>query len=199
MSKMENPKKMMRRKNMDVLEAIAKRKSVRAYLDKPVPADDLAKIVEAGQWAPNAGDFQMSVIRNTKLRQRINDLTHNAMAESGIEFLQQRVSQPGYQPLYGAPVLILLSGPTEAPFSAVNTALAAENIILQATELGLGSCYIVSPTLALNAGNNRSLAQEAGIPDGYELQCAVVVGYAAVENRFALGERAKKGSVNYID
>jgi nitroreductase len=39
---------------MDISEAIAGRKSVRAYLDKPVPADHLAKIVEAGQWANNS-------------------------------------------------------------------------------------------------------------------------------------------------
>jgi nitroreductase len=58
----------------------------------------------------------------------------------------QRVSLPGYQPLYDAQVLVLLSRPTEAPFSAVNTALAAENMLLQASGLGLGSCYIVSPT-----------------------------------------------------
>jgi len=184
---------------MNVSEAIGKRKSVRAYLDKPVLVDDLAKIIEAGQWAPNAGEFQISVIRNAGLRQRINDLTHDAMANSGMEFLQQRVSLPGYQPLYGAPVLILLSGPTEVPFSAVNTALAAENMLLEATELGLGSCYIVSPTLALNAESNRALAQEAGIPDGYSLQCAVIVGYAAAENKFTFGERTMKGSVNYVD
>ena len=54
---------------MDISEAIAKRKSVRAYLDKAVPADDLAKIVEAGRWAPNAGPFQISVVRNRGLRQ----------------------------------------------------------------------------------------------------------------------------------
>ena len=184
---------------MNVLEAIRKRKSIRAYLDKSVSSDDLAKIVETGQWAPNAGEFHISVITNGELRQRINDLTHVAMVNSGIEFLQQRVSLPGYQPLYGAPVLILLSGPTEAPYSTVNTALAAENMILAATELGLGSCYIVSPTLALNAEDNRALAQEAGIPDGYKLQCGVILGYAAAENKFSLGERVKKGSVNYVD
>lgn len=183
---------------MNVSEAIAKRKSVRAYLDKPVLAEDLAKIVEAGQWAPNAGEFQISVIRDAGLRQRINDLTQDAMVNSGIDFLQQRVSLPGYQPLYGAPVLILLSGPTEAPYSAANTSLAAENMLLQATELGLGSCYIVSPTLALNAGSHRALAQEAGIPEGFELQCAVIVGYAAAKNKFSVGERAKRGSVNYV-
>jgi nitroreductase len=60
---------------MNIAEAIAKRKSIRAYLDKSVFADDLMKIVEAGQWAPNAGPFQISVVRNTGLRQRINDRT----------------------------------------------------------------------------------------------------------------------------
>jgi len=184
---------------MNISEAIAKRKSVRAYLDKPVLADDLAKIVEAGRWAPNAGPFQISVVRNTGLRQRINDRTLDAMVHSGNEFLQQRASLPGYQPIYGAPALILLSGPADAPHSLRNTALAAENMLLEATGLGLGSCYLVSPTFALNGEKNRDLAQDAGLPDGYAVQCAVVVGYAAAENKFTVGERTRKGSVNYVD
>jgi FMN reductase [NAD(P)H] len=183
---------------MDISEAILARKSVRAYLDKPIPTDYLEKIIEAGRWAPNAGPFQISVIRDAALRQKINDRTLDAMVHSGNAFLQQRAALPGYQPLYGAPVLILLSGPTETPFSSVNAALAAENMLLEATGLGLGSCFLVSPTLALNGKDNRDLAQEAGIPDNYALQCAVIVGYAAAENKFTLGERTRKGSVNYI-
>lgn len=184
---------------MSVSETIAKRKSVRAYLDKQVPADDLARIVEAGRWAPNAGAFQISVIRSAELRQRINDETHDAMLDSGVQFLRQRASLPGYQPLYGAPVLLLLSGPADAPYSAVNSALAAENMVLEATGLGLGSCFIVTPALALNSTENGALAQEAGIPEGYALQCAVLVGYAAAEDPFTLAERTKKGAVSYID
>ena len=184
---------------MDISDAIRNRKSIRAYLDKPVSEDDLAKIVEAGRWAPNAGEFQISVIRNSELRQRINDRARDAMVNSKIEFVRQRVSLPGYQPLYGAPVLILLSGPTEAPHSTANAALAAENMILEATGLGLGSCYVVSPSLALNGEENHDLVQKAGIPDGYTLQCGVIVGYAAAENKFSVGERAKKGSVNIVD
>lgn len=184
---------------MNISEAIAKRKSVRAYLNRPVLTDDLARIVEAGRWAPNAGIFQISVVRNEGVRQRINDRTYDAMACSGIEFLQQRVAQPGYQPLYGAPVLILFSVPADAPYSAFNVALAAENMLLEATGLGMGSCYLVSPTLALNEKENRDLAQEAGIPEGYTLQCAVIVGYAADEDKFTVGERTRKGSINYVD
>jgi FMN reductase [NAD(P)H] len=184
---------------MNISEAIAKRKSVRAYLGKPVPADDLARIVEAGQWAPNAGPFQISVVRNAGLRQKINERTLDAMVHSGNAFLQQRASLPGYQPIYGAPVLILLSAPANAPYSAVNTALAAENMLLEATGLGLGSCHIITPTLALNGENNRDLAREAGLQDGYVVQCAAIVGYAAAENKFTASERTKKGSVNYVD
>lgn len=183
---------------MDISEAIAKRKSVRAYLEKPVAEDDLEKIVEAGRWAPNAGPFQISVILNAGLRKKINDRTQHAMMQSEREFLRQRASLPGYQPLYGAPVLILLSAPADLPYGANNTALAAENMLLQATGLGLASCHLVSPALPLNGEENRDLASEAGIPEGYKLQCAVIVGYAAAENRFTLGERTRKGTVNYV-
>ena len=184
---------------MNVSEAIAKRESVRAYLNTQVSSEDLAKIVEAGQWAPNAGPFQITVVRKADVLKKVNDRTYDAMIHSDREFLQQRAALPGYQPLYGAPVLIVLSGPPNVPFSAVNTALAAENMILQATELGLGSCYVISPTLALTGDKNSNLAKEAGIPDGYTMQCGVLVGYAAAENKFSLGERTRKGSVNYVD
>lgn len=182
---------------MDIAEAITKRKSVRAYLERPVSAADLEKILDAGRWAPNAGPFQLSVIRNARLRKKINDRTLDAMVKSGIPFLQQRAALPGYQPLYGAPVLVLISAPEKGPLGAVNAALAAENMLLAATGLELGSCFLVSPTLALNS--DRDLAKEAGIPDDHILQCAVILGYAAAENRFTTGERARKGSLKFID
>lgn len=184
---------------MKVSEAIARRKSVRAYLDKPVPPDDLTKIVEAGRWAPNAGLFHISVVRNAGLRQRINDRTLDIMVHSSNAFLRQRASLPGYQPIYGAPALILLSAPADAPYGAVNTALAAENMLLEATELGLGSCFLISPTFALNGENNLDLAREAGVPDVYGVRCALIVGHAAAENKFSLGERTRKGSMNVIE
>lgn len=182
---------------MDISEVIMARKSVRAYLNKPVPSDVLASIIEAGRWAPNAGPFQISVIENDNLRQKINDRALNFMLSSE-GFAKERASLPGYQPIYGAPVLILFSGPEGNPFSAVNTALAAENMLLAATGSGLGSCYIMSPCWALNGANNADLAKEAGIPDGYVVQCGIIVGYAAAKNKFTAGERTIKGQVNHI-
>jgi len=57
----------------------------------------------------------------------------------------------------------------------------------------------MSPTRALNGESNQDLAQKAGVPDGYTVQCAVIVGYAAAENKFSAMDRSKRGNVNYAD
>jgi nitroreductase len=153
-------------------------------------------VVEAGRWAPNAGPYHVTVLRRPELKQRLNDATHKGMMESGMEFLKMRASLPGYQPLYSAPVVILLSGPA-GPYTGVNCALAAENMLLQATESGLGSCFIVTPGLALNA--DAALASEVGLPEGHSFQCAVLLGYPAATDPYSNPERAPKGSVGRID
>jgi nitroreductase len=184
---------------MTVAEAILRRQSIRSYLDKPVSADDVAKIIEAGQWAPNAGPYAISVIRREGLLKRINDKTLEAMLASGNDFLVERASLPGYQPLYGAPVFFILSGPSDAPYTQLNVATCAENMLLQATELGLGSCFLRSPAAALNDPENRELAAEAGIPEGYRMECGVIVGYTDDPDKFRRMERERHGTVVYID
>jgi FMN reductase [NAD(P)H] len=184
---------------MKISDAIAKRRSIRTYQEKPVPADSLDRIIEAGRWAPNAGSFHISVVRNAQLHQSINERTIHAMLNSGDAFLQEKASMPGGRPLYGAPVFILISGPAKDPLKAFNACLSAENMILRATELGLGSCFMLCPTLALNDENNRNLRRSAGVPDGYVPQCCLVVGYAQEENLSAAEERTRRGSVTYVD
>jgi len=181
---------------MSISETIAKRKCVRAYLARPVSPEDVDAIVEAGRWAPNAGPYHVSVVRRRELLQRLDEATHKGMLDSGVEFLKMRASLPGYRPMYGAPVAILLSAPA-GPYGGVNCALAAENMVLQATELGLASCFIVTPGLALNA--DAELAKEAGLPEGYAFQCAVLVGYPAESDPYSNPDRQPKGTVGYID
>ncbi|MGI6656726.1 MAG: nitroreductase family protein [Desulfobulbus sp.] len=183
---------------MQVNEAIRTRKSVRSYRDEPVPPEVLETIIEAGQWAPNAGPFLITVIRNESLRQRIDARTKEAMLDSGIPFLRERASLAGYQPLYGAPVVLLLSGP-KGPYTGLNAALAAENMILEATAAGLASCFIVTPAFMLSNPANNDLARAAEIPEDHIAQCAVLIGHGADNDPFSLGERVKKGEVRYLD
>jgi nitroreductase len=120
------------------------------------------------------------------------------MRASGNEFLMERASLPGYLPTYGAPVVILLSGPTDVAITQLNCGVAAENMLLQATELGLGSCFLRSPAYALNAPENIDLARAAGIPEGSQMECGVAVGFTDDEDKFRRMERVPRGTVVYI-
>ncbi|MBC7324191.1 MAG: nitroreductase family protein, partial [Moorella sp. (in: Bacteria)] len=71
---------------------------------------------------------------------------------------------------------------------------AATSMIIAATALGLGSCYLITPKLAFAA--EKGLAARVGIPEGYEIMCAVVAGYKAGD-KFAV-ERVKEDNVNYV-
>ncbi|MEL7563849.1 MAG: nitroreductase family protein [Dehalobacterium sp.] len=182
---------------MNVFEVIATRKSVRSYKEEQISDEALTKIIEAGQWPPNAGPYQISVLQNPDFLKKLNNLTADGMRNSGNEFLMSRIALPGYQPLYGAPTVILLSAPASIPYSAMNTALAAENMLLAATALDLGSCFLFTPTLAFAGDKTGELAKEAGIPKNYTVFCAVILGYKAGD-AFSAPTREKKGSVNYV-
>ena len=184
---------------MNVKDAVEKRRSIRSYLDKPVPQADLETVVSAGRWAPNAGPYALSVLRNKDLMARINANTLEAMLASGDDFTIGRAKLPGYQPFHGAPVAIVLSAPAGNPLAPLNCALTAGYLILQATELGYGSCFIISPTRCLNDPAQADLAREAGLPEGYLMQCGVVFGYTDDEMKFRRMDIVQRGEVTYID
>lgn len=160
---------------MEFDEVIKKRKSVRSYLDEEINDDDLKKIAKSGQIAPKAGEFQITIIKNKNIVKEINDLALNAMKNSGNEFLEERAAIPGYQPLYGAPVLILLSAPDENEYGGLTSSCAAENMILTATNLGLGSCYMITPTLAFLV-KSEELSKKLNLPKGFKVLCGIAIG-----------------------
>lgn len=183
---------------MNVSDAIMKRRSIRSYLDRPVSGADLAAVIEAGRWAPNAGEYKMSVIRDKDLMARVNELTLDAMRRSGNEFLMGRAALPGYLPLYEAPVVIFLSGPADMPITQLNCGVAVENMLLRATELGLGSVFLRSPTYSLNDPANAALAAQAGIPEGWKMECGLAIGYTDDATKFARMEREPRGTIAFI-
>jgi nitroreductase len=183
---------------MNVQDTILKRRSIRSYLDKPVPEADVHAIVGSARWAPNAGPYAISVIRNKDLMARINAKTLEAMLASGDDFTIGRAKLPGYQPFHGAPVGVLFSAPAEAPLGPLNCALSAGYLILQATELGYGSCFIRSLAHHLNKPAGAELAREAGIPEGYVFHCGVVFGHTDDEMKFRRMDIVQRGEVAYI-
>jgi len=119
---------------MTVQEAIHKRFSVRQYLDKPVEQDKLEQILEAARLAPSAGnrqEWRFVVVRDPATRKLI------AEAANGQAFVGQ------------APVIIVACAAGEQHVMScgqlcypIDVAIALEHIALQATEEGLGTCWI---------------------------------------------------------
>lgn len=82
--------------------------------------------------------------------------------------------------LYGAPMLIIVSSkkPEENAFAEnvaySNAAIIAHNMSLEATDLGVGSCYIWGAIAALATAPD--IVAELNLPDGFIPCCAVVFG-----------------------
>ena len=169
---------------MSIFETIATRKSVRSYLDQPVEQEKIKAIVEAGNMAagtPMAGKVYFNVITSRDVQKQIVEGTRTVMANSGMDMLVKLSQNPAFNPIYNAPVVVVVSttkadNPNTAGMARANAACAGENMLLAATELGLGSCYLESPTLAFNV---PTIAQAAMIPEGAQPQAVIVFGYTA--------------------
>lgn len=164
---------------MNTLEAIKARKSVRTYQDKAVENEKIRQVVEAGNMAAKAGKVFFHVVTDAETLKEWSTVGRNMMQNSGNEFLMQVSSNPNYSPIYNAPAAIIVSAEKSEDMYAqsmagANTACAAENMLLAATELGLGSCYLVSATLALNV---PELAQKIKLSSDLQPYAVVIVGY----------------------
>ncbi|MGY5874299.1 MAG: nitroreductase family protein [Candidatus Thorarchaeota archaeon] len=146
-----------------LLDVIKKRKSGRAYSEKPVPDDILHSIIEAGRKAPSCANTQawnFVVIKDPDVRSRANE----AMSRGNV---------------WGerAPVMVLVAAnPTggcpahELPYFMMDVGLAVENMLLQAVHVGL----MGHPTAGWN---EKQLKEITGIPEEYRIVTVVFFGY----------------------
>ncbi len=120
---------------MNVLEAIRKRYSCRAYLDKPVEAEKLQQILEAARLAPSAKnlqDWRFVVVTEKEKKQRLAEAANNQSFIAGAGAVIVACSMSDY---------VMRCGQAVGP---IDVAIAIEHMCLQATELGLASCWIGS-------------------------------------------------------
>jgi nitroreductase len=167
---------------MNVLEAIAARRSVRAYADKPVARETVEQLLAAAVQAPtamNSQHFAFGVIRG---RERLAEIGERARLALLAEFdrrgvtggFRDRVADPSTSIFYGAGTLIVIYGPAGDDFAAINCSLAAENLMLAATEMGLGTCWI---GMAMPLFNDPAFKAEIGVPEELTVVAPIIVGY----------------------
>lgn len=158
---------------MDLFKAIEKRQSVRAYSDRKIKKEFLEKMVDSARLAPTArGEepWDFIVVTEKDKLEKIADLAQNGA------FIKD-----------AAAGIVVVSKKTK--YCLEDGSAATENILLAATALGVGSCWI--------AGDKKPYAREIlsmfGVPDGHQLVSIISLGYAEEET-----EPHKKKSVKEV-
>jgi nitroreductase len=162
----------------NIMDIIKKRKSVRAYKEQSLPEDTIYAILEAARYAPSARNLQQleyKVITNKGLIKKLSDGIAAIIRQDNLSF----PPRPGFPAranfFYNAPLLIMITGPKENQWIDSDAALAAQNIMLYATSIGLGTCFI---GMARFIERDKVLLQELHIPKDRKIAAAVICGYA---------------------
>ncbi len=181
---------------MELDEAIAKRTSVRYFRDEPVSEETIWELIEAAIRAPTASGLEnwlFVLFQSGEARRKVFDLIAEGMVEyyrtvnlpgEKIEKLRNRMYEEG---MYRAPVYIavfidrrvrFLKGrefdDVEFMWSVESAAMAIENLMLKAVELGLGTVYIGVTNFQ---GIEEKVRGLAGLDDNHYLVGLIPIGY----------------------
>jgi len=175
---------------MDVFEAIHQRRAVRQYLPDPVSRDEIRTILDAARWAPSAlnhQQWQFLVVTGKKIGEMgesfvriIEEYTRNweSSRMQGSAFTREEFVR--FAATYGgAPVVIVVLTDTAktADFQRANlesASAAMQNLLLAATALGLGTCWMTGPLQ-----DEKALRRILEIPNDKEIVAITPLGYPA--------------------
>lgn len=155
---------------MNVLRAMRERRAVRDYTPEPVSQGMIYQLISSASWAPSAMNEQpchFTVVTDEKLLDEIS-VKAKAWLLENIDLLphsalfRDLVKDDRFHLLYRAPALIIISGPAQGPWTTEDCTLAAQNMMLAATDLGLGSCWIGFAQGWLNTPQARDLLNLSG-------------------------------------
>lgn len=154
---------------MEAIEVIKTRRSIREYLDKPIPKDALGKIVDAARFAPTARGIQpweFIVVSEQAALKKIADI-----AEYGKFIAQAK-----------ACIAVFCQ---DTKYYLEDGSAATQNILLAASALGIGSCWV--------AGDKKPYCSQISsllnVPPNFKLVSLVSLGYPKSKDSFKISEK----------
>lgn len=170
----------------DMINMMVTRRTIRRYKPDQILEQELSAILDAGLHAPNAGGGQSAIIvvsQNADINNElgaINRVAHPLKPEMG------RVSkeQPSIaddinikSAFYSAPTVFTLFAPKGLYNCTGDCFVAAENMIIAAQSLGIGSCMVARATETFETERGREIQKLWGIDDRYEARVHLALGY----------------------
>ncbi len=202
-----------------VLKTIKNRRSVRKYQNKQIKQEELDIILETGIYAPtghNDQPWHFTVIQDKELIDHMNTETKKNMANAPIDWLKNMGKNEKLHIYHNAPTVIVFSGRKDALAPLMDCSAAAQNMLLAAKSLNIGSCWVgLAKFFFQNPENAEKLnlasffqtiiedmyipenASKVNIPEGYEPYFAVTLGYPVTPNDISAPKR-ERDVVDYI-
>ena len=170
-----------------LMDIIKSRHSIRKYTDKQISRADMELILEAANYAPNAGGAQRNMmigIRDRELTARLGRMNFAKFDRSSLIGSYVSKEQPSSiddlsikNGFYGAPSVVAIFGQSNFLFREADAFCCAENMVLQATELGISSCIISRGEETFASDEGQAMMREWGVPENYSAVCFVILGY----------------------
>lgn len=174
----------------EAIENMMSRRSIRAYKSTPVGRDTLTRIMECAINAPSGQNKQSWEVRIVDDQALLNQMAE-AMGQShpGNDFAKVCFR--------GAPVMVFIARDLSYDFSAYDCGLMAQNMMLSACSLGVGSVCLGSPVRFLTDNELcKPLVDRLGFSEGYEFCLCVGLGYATEQPE---AKPRDMGKVKFID
>ena len=133
------------------------RQAIRKFKSDSITENDINELIRAFNASPCG------------LSQKVMSLTVIKSKEY-LDMVEDKVGDA----VYHAPLIFLISSQKDNQFGPLDSAAAAENVMVEAARLGLGSVYSMSGGMALN--EYRDILQKLGVVDNYDAQVAVCLG-----------------------
>ena len=155
-----------------VLDAIALRRSIRAFTDRQVTDEELSELISAAQEAPSAMNkqpYHFTFVRNKELLKEFSDDFNRTSTRS---------DDRDYDVLHGAPLVCFIFSDNEGFFPPIDSGIAVENLALAAYSLGLGSVILGLPVAVFGATGNKWL-KKLDAPENMHFTIAIGIGTPA--------------------
>ena len=171
----------------ETLNVILERRSVKKYKDIPVEKELVEKIVEAGTYAATGMNKQAPVILAVTDRKKRDWLSKKNAQIRGVDS----------DPFYGAPVVLVVLYDKSVHTGIYDASLVMGNLMLAASSLGLGSCWIHRAKEVFETHEGKAFLNELGINGDYEGVGNCIIGYA--DGDYPAPKPRKENYVYYID
>lgn len=173
----------------EIIEAMKTRRSIRKFKPDLPSSTDIDEIIDAGLYAANGMGQQATKIicvTNKKIRDELSELNRKIGGW-----------QEGFDPFYGAPVVLIVLGLKERPTHVYDGSLVIGNLMLAAHALGYGSCWIHRAKEEFEMDYGKKLLKKLGIEGEWEGIGHCVIGYS--EGPAAQADKRKADRVYYIE